>query len=206
MSGRGRMRGLGEWPPLLSRSMEAHEATTNRSNSLEDPLKRGQRQVESTKLLVGLSIDDAHFRNLLLETQVLSTKDHTKWNVEIMLELLEGPLLNPKRLDEAMRASKFMRRLCGFFQPFAYRYSEVRKSRVSRFLDRDRGRATADEVEDRQHTAKFTQLGCALFTTLLSSPDGVRYLAEDKLLRQIADCLNQLDPVRRPLFAIGRHR
>ena len=102
-----------------------------RSNSLEDPLKRGQRQVESTKLLLGLSIDDAHFRNLLLETQVLSTKDHTKWNVEIMLELLEGPLLNPKRLDEAMRASKFMRRLCGFFHPFGYRYSEIRKSRVS---------------------------------------------------------------------------
>lgn len=30
----------------------------------------------------------------------------------------------------------------------------------------------------------------------MASPDGVRYLTEDKMLRQIADCLVQLDPVR----------
>lgn len=47
-----------------------------------------------------------------------------------------------------------------------------------------------------QNTVKYTQLGCTLITTLLASPDGVRYLAEDKLLRQIADSLVQLDPVR----------
>ncbi len=33
-------------------------------------------------------------------------------------------------------------------------------------------------------------------TTLLGSADGVRYLTENKLLRQIADALIQLDPVR----------
>lgn len=78
-----------------------------------------------------MQIDDAHFRNLLLETQVLSTKEHARWNVEILMELLEGPLLNPKRLDEAMRASKLMRRVLSFFHPFSYRYSEVRKNKVS---------------------------------------------------------------------------
>lgn len=82
-------------------------------------------------MLAGMQIDDSHFRNRLLATQVLSTKDHTAWNVDIVIELLEGPLLNPKRLDEAMRASKFMRRLLGFFHPFAYRYSEVKKTNVS---------------------------------------------------------------------------
>lgn len=107
---------------------------SRRSNSLDDPLKRGQRQVESTKMLAGMQIDDSHFRNRLLATQVLSTKDHTAWNVEIVIELLEGPLLNPKRLDEAMRASKFMRRLLGFFHPFAYRYSEVKRTKVRPLL------------------------------------------------------------------------
>lgn len=82
-------------------------------------------------MLAGMQIDDSHFRNRLLATQVLSTKDHTAWNVDIIIELLEGPLLNPKRLDEAMRASKFMRRLLGFFHPFAYRYTEVKRTKVS---------------------------------------------------------------------------
>lgn len=44
-------------------------------------------------------------------------------------------------------------------------------------------------------TVKYTKLACLIITTLLASPDGVRYLAEDKLLRQIAECLVQLDPV-----------
>jgi rapamycin-insensitive companion of mTOR len=79
---------------------------------------------------MGMQIDDAHFRNLLLETQVLNTKDHTKWAFDILLELLEGPLRNPKRLDEAMRASKFLRRLLSFFHPFSYRYAEVKKDKV----------------------------------------------------------------------------
>ena len=88
---------------------------------------------------MGLQIDDAHFRNLLLETQVLNTKDHNRWSLEIMGELLEGPLLNSRRLDEATRASKFMRRLLSFFHPFAYRYSEVVKTPVGPF-SRTRGR------------------------------------------------------------------
>lgn len=46
-----------------------------------------------------------------------------------------------------------------------------------------------------QQSVKFTQLGCTILTTLLANPDGVRYLMEDKLLPQIADCLVQLDPV-----------
>ena len=82
-----------------------------------------------------MQIDDTSFRNLLLETGVLNTKDLTKWSFEILVELLEGPLLNPRRLDEAMRASKFMRRLLSFFHPFNYRYSDVRKTPVRSSFD-----------------------------------------------------------------------
>lgn len=103
--------------------------------------------------------------------------------------------MNPKRLDEAMRASKFMRRLLSFFHPFNYRYSEIRKTKVSCACFYMVGEA--DSSIDSQQSVKYTQLGCTLLTTLLASPDGVRYLGEDKLLRQIADCLLQLDPVRR---------
>lgn len=141
---------------------------------------------------MGMQIDDAHFRNLLLETQVLNTKDHTRWAFEILTELLEGPLLAPKRLDEAMRASKFMRRLLSFFHPFSYRYSDTKRSAVSCC---SRALQEIGLTIRWQNTIKYTKLGCTIITTLLASPDGVRYLAEDQLLRQIADCLVQLDPV-----------
>lgn len=143
---------------------------------------------------MGMQIDDAHFRNLLLETQVLSTKDHGRWSLEILTELLEGPLLNSRRLDEATRASKFMRRLLSFFHPFSYRYSDVVKTSVRSQVGVGNTPRLAD-FNPSQQTAKFTQLACTTLSTLVANPDGVRYLLEDKLLPQIADCLAQLDPV-----------
>lgn len=102
-----------------------------RSNSLDDPIKRGQRQIESSKIRLGMQIDDSTFRNLLLETQVLSTKEFPRWDFDILIQLAEGPLLAPKRLDEAMRASKFMRRVLAFLHPLNYQYSAVPRSMVS---------------------------------------------------------------------------
>lgn len=58
-------------------------------------------------------------------------RDHSKWNYDIIMDLLEGPLLNPKRLDEAIRATKFMRRLFSFFHPYNNRFSCIKRTRVS---------------------------------------------------------------------------
>ncbi|GAA5975076.1 hypothetical protein JCM11641_000022 [Rhodosporidiobolus odoratus] len=130
-------------------------------------------QFFTAKLHVALQMDDQSFRSALLSTGVLSTKDHAKWNLTALQALVDGPLKSPKRLEETMKASNFMRRLLGFFQPFALRYCEMPK--------------TAD-------TERWTRLGCSLVETLLGSADGAQYLSDDKLLRQISDCLFQLDP------------
>lgn len=134
--------------------------------------RRNARQVENVKIKMGIQIDDVHFRNMLLDTQVLSTKDYIKWNWETTMELLQGPLLNPRRLEEAIR-SKFMKRLIGFFRPNSRRFSEIEKN-----LENER----------------YVQLGCTLITTLLANSDGVKYLESNKFLRQISDNLNQLVP------------
>lgn len=43
---------------------------------------------------------------------------------------------------------------------------------------------------------RWVRLGCSLLTTLLASPDGIRFLAsEDDLLKQLVKCFAQLDPV-----------
>ena len=121
-----------------------------------------------------LTLDETTFRQLLVETQVLSSTNPTKWRWEIVLRIIEGPLLNGKRLDEAIKASKFIKRIMSFYRPFKYKFAEVRNTRA---------------------TQKYVRVGCALMHTLLQTVEGVRYLADNKLLRQIAECLAQCDPV-----------
>ncbi|RDB17886.1 Target of rapamycin complex 2 subunit ste20 [Hypsizygus marmoreus] len=145
-----------------------------RANSVEDAVRRGQRQVEQAKLKLSMQMDDKQFQSWLLETQVMLTKDSTKWNFETLQELVEGPLLNPKRMEEAIKVSRFVRRLMSFFHPFSHRFSDMPRTKSN---------------------TKWVRLGCSLLSTLMASPDGVRYLAtEDQFLTQIVKSFAQLDP------------
>ncbi|CED82219.1 ste16 protein [Phaffia rhodozyma] len=143
-----------------------------RSNPIQDPLLRGQRQVENVKMRMGLQMDDRQFQVLLNDTQVLFSRDHNKWNYDVLMGIIQGPLLNPRRLEEALKASKFGRRLLSFFHPLNHRFSDVKKTKPN---------------------LRWVKLGCALITTLLSNPDGVAFLAADKLLPQLYECFAELD-------------
>ena len=105
----------------------------DRANSLDDQLSRGQRQLEASKIKMGMQIDDIAWKNLLIESQVLVSKEHVKWNFEAILEIVEGPLLHPVRLNEAIKGTKFLRRLMSFFYPFERRYSDLENSPVRSF-------------------------------------------------------------------------
>lgn len=119
-------------------------------------------------------IDEGTFRQLLVESAVLSSSNYLKWNWEIILKLIEGPLTIGKRVEDAIKASKFMKRLMGFYRPFKYRFSAVKSTR---------------------NTQKYIKVGCALMHSLLQSPQGIEFLGNNKVLRQIAECLAQCDPV-----------
>lgn len=125
--------------PQTSRTTERR----TRSNSLE---------IESTKARMGMAIDDASFRNMLVETQVLTQKEYSRWNFEIIMELLEGPLMNSRRLEETLKGSKLLRRLASFFHPSERRYSALSSSPVSRYLCEPRGRADLCALRPTCHT------------------------------------------------------
>lgn len=118
--------------------------------------------------------DDATFRQLLIDSNVLNSSNYNKWNWEVIMKVIDGPLQTGKRLEEAIKASKFMKRIMSFYRPFKYRFAEVKNTR---------------------NTQKYVRVGCALVRSLLQSAEGVRFLADSKLLRQIAECLAQCDPV-----------
>lgn len=62
--------------------------------------------------------------------QVMSQPHYTKWNFDVLSVLVEGPLLNPKRLEEAMKGTRFGKRLMSFFWPRSRRFSNIDKTSV----------------------------------------------------------------------------
>ncbi|KAH9936411.1 Rapamycin-insensitive companion of mTOR, N-term-domain-containing protein [Fomitopsis serialis] len=147
--------------------------TRPRANSVEDAVRRGQRQVQQDKMKQAMQMDDKAFQAILLDSQVMTAKDPSKWNFEVLQELIEGPLLNPKRMEEAIRVSRYMRKLMSFFHPFSHKFSELPKTKAN---------------------IRWVRLGCQLLNALLTSSEGVKFLGEDDLLNQIVKSFAQLDP------------
>jgi rapamycin-insensitive companion of mTOR len=129
---------------------------------------------DQPKSILNPALNETNFRQMLLDSHVLSSTNPTKWRWDVLLRIIEGPLLDGKFLDQANKASKFLKRIMSFYRPFKYKFAEVRNTRM---------------------TQKYVKVGCALIHTMLQTPEGVRYLADNKLLRQIAECLAQCDPV-----------
>lgn len=137
---------------------------------------------------VAVNTDEGTFRQLIIESNVLNSSNYNKWNWEVIQRIIEGPLTNGKRLEEAIKASKFMKRIMSFYRPFKYKFSEVKSSRNSQ---------------------KYVRAGCSLMHALLQSNEGVKYLSDNKLLRQIAECIAQCDPTsgltaQDPMFSKDR--
>ncbi|KAI1646398.1 Rapamycin-insensitive companion of mTOR, N-term-domain-containing protein [Daldinia loculata] len=143
---------------------------------------------EAPKANALINPDDATFRQLLIDSGVLGHSNPSKWDWDVVLKIIEGPLMNGKRLEEAIKASKFAKRLVGFYRPFKFKFSEIKSTR---------------------NTQKYVRVGCALIHTLLQTAEGTKYLADNKLLRQIAECLAQCDPTsgltaQYPMFSRDR--
>jgi rapamycin-insensitive companion of mTOR len=143
-------------------TLYTNKTTTNADDSA------ASRQTDSSKV----QMDEQTFRNLVIETQVPNTVSYQKWRWDVIMTIIEGPLLNAKRLDEAIKVTKFIHRLLGFYRPFKYRFSEVKNTKPNQ---------------------RYVRAGCALIHTLLQNPEGAKYLGESKFVRQLAECLSHFD-------------
>lgn len=115
--------------------------------------------------------DETYFRTLIRDSMVSTTKEFSTWNAAIIEELLDGPLHEPRRFEEALTSTKWVRRLMSFFRPSSQRYATLPQS--------DTGR-------------RWTQMGTKLFHLLLRHPEGVRLLAEDRFLVELREAFEQL--------------
>lgn len=130
-----------------------------------------QHYLDDVRMQKDALVDDAHFRALLRDSMVMATKEHQAWNQAVLHELLDGPLRDPRRFDEALTNTKLVRRLLSFFRPFSQRYAALRAN-------------AGNEV--------WTAIGRKYFRTVLLHTDGVRFLAEDRFLTELREALEQL--------------
>ncbi|KAF2500276.1 hypothetical protein BU16DRAFT_556752 [Lophium mytilinum] len=143
--------------------------TKSNSNKESEP---NPRPSDQSKLQAGMQMDESSFRALMGDSQVLATVNYGKWRWDLIQAIIESPLLNPKRLDEALKTSKWVHRVLGFYRPFKYRFCEVKNTKPNQ---------------------RYVRAGSALVLSLLQNPEGVKYLAESKLIRQLAECLSHFD-------------
>ena len=115
-------------------------------------------------------VDDVLFRTLLRDSMVTSVREYTSWNQKVILDLLDGPLWDPRRFDEALVGSKFVRRLLAFYRPSHARYSALKKSDVAH---------------------QWTHIGVRLCRVLLHHSDGPRAITEERLLSDLRDAFEQ---------------
>ena len=133
----------------------------------------GAEPPDTVKSKVAVDMDEVRFRVLMTDSNVLTSSNYFKWKWPAIQEIVEGPLAIPKRLEDA-KSTKFLKRLIGFYRPFKYQFSEARNTKPNE---------------------RYVRVGCSLMKCLLKLPEGVQYLYENKLLRQLAECLAQLDRV-----------
>ncbi|RXW24422.1 hypothetical protein EST38_g1410 [Candolleomyces aberdarensis] len=160
---------------LETNNLRSPQSFRPRANSVEDAVRRGQRQVEQVKLKISMQMDDKTFQAAIVDTQVMATRDPNKWDYEALQAIIEGPLLVPKRMEEAIKASRFIRRLVSFYLPFSHQFSDMRRGKGYH---------------------RWVKLGCTLMNTLMATAEGVKYLSsgEDQFLAQIRRSFMQLDP------------
>lgn len=162
----------------VSGIMPPNESANNLNTLMNDESQQQQQQqqqaAQQPKVNPAAIVDDATYRQMLIDSGVLSHSNVSKWNWDVILKIIEGPMTIGKRLEEAVKASKFVKRLVSFYLPQKYRFSTTKPTR---------------------NTQRYVRVGCALMHTLLQSVEGRRYLADSKLLKQIAENLAVWDPV-----------
>ena len=164
---------------------ESRQAARTRSDSAT--AKAAAAEAHKSKL--SYDMDEIQFRSVMADSQVVAHAGYYKWKWEVINDIIDGPLRNPKRLEDA-KSTKFLKRLLGFYRPFKHTFADVRNTKPSQ---------------------RYVRTACALLQCLLGTPEGVQFLVDNKLLRQLAECLAQLDHMSGitssdPIFSPARVR
>ena len=172
----------------LYRSISGQGGNAQGSHGAGDTGSAAARARATSKTQMNAIMDQTTFRQRMLDTGTLGSVNYQKWEWELIQELIDGPMVNPQRLSEAMKDVKFVHRLLGFLRPFKFRFSDAPNTKFNQ---------------------RYVRMACSLVKCLLQHNEGLPYLANSKVIPQIAECLAQFDPQsgitsKNPMFSPER--
>mmetsp|Transcript_15192 Transcript_15192/g.45499 ORF Transcript_15192/g.45499 Transcript_15192/m.45499 type:complete len:1087 (+) Transcript_15192:76-3336(+) len=127
-------------------------------------------RLDDVKMKIEYKMDEGTLKAKLVETNVLATKDHTRWNWELISDLVEGPLTNPQLLTLTLKSTKFLKRILSFLRPSRKEFSGMSRDKCN---------------------MKYVRIGCQALETLTQSELGTSFLRDNALVAQIGDYLQQ---------------
>jgi hypothetical protein len=142
-------------------ALEYIDATTSDSAA---HAKSGKKNAKHD-LYREIQVDEAQVRLLIQETMVLAEKEYSRWNWDLISELFQTFLRNPMVLNDTIRNTSFVKRVLSFFRPASNQFSDLLLNRFN---------------------LKFLHIGCQVMKTLTSCMEGVKYLHESGLFKEIA--------------------
>lgn len=144
----------------------------NESSSSKD---RRQLQIESLKLKLDMALDVKVVQQKIDESKIPDTKTFSKWNWDVIADLLYGALNNVDHLALCLKA-KFFRRLLSFFRP-------SRKAFVN--------------ITWSLENLKYSRVGCQAIEVLLSTKAGSEFLSQHKFFTELIHIL-QIEVMKDP--------
>ena len=148
---------------------------TKMGETLKDLNLSTKHQLKDINAKAHFNPSDDELKSMIARSKILIVKDFQEWNWNILQQIIEGPLTNPKKFDEILeKTPKVLKRLMSFYRPFKYRFSNVS--------------AKSSRLE------KYISVGCLFFKTLMSTGVGLKYLSMSKFLPQMSEILAQIDP------------
>ncbi|HLD77508.1 MAG TPA: hypothetical protein VJB16_00630, partial [archaeon] len=125
-------------------------------------------RIDDVKHMMDVAMDEKQFQMKLQDTQVLITKDYSKWNWDVISETIEGPLHNLNHLLFALQKCKLIKRLLSFLRPSNRLFSQLSYTPAN---------------------ATYVRVACQLIELLMQSDHGASYLQENVLLKELAELL-----------------
>jgi hypothetical protein len=145
------------------------------TEKLEYPKATSHLQKQALKVRLTMAIDDQQLRNMLNDSEVLGLKDYTRWNWDVISELVHLATMSPTRFDELNRLHKFIPRLLLFLKPSSKQFCEI----------------TLQHPE----ATKIVRICSDLLVFLASTDGNRRILSESRVVQEISEKLQRLvDP------------
>jgi rapamycin-insensitive companion of mTOR len=132
-------------------------------------------QKETSRFRLILAIEDHQMQGMILDSEVLGLKDHTKWNWDVISELVQCAATSPAKLDVLVRITKFIPRILIFLKPSSKQFCDI--------------------AVQTPESGKVVKVCSELLCILASTEYGRKVLAEHRVIFEVGEKLQRLvDP------------